>query len=273
MGSRPFENLYIYLVNGTLKASDEASLGQAFIGNWVEEGSAFLFFSAPAEKEVAGLLKRCGELTLLDSFHFTYDNWQGGGLDPLKIGPFLVVAPWVESPPESGHTKIILDPGVVFGNCLHPTTRTCLEALSLTAHHSPLGRVLDLGTGTGILAIAAALLGAERALAVDFNPLCVKTALQNIVLNGLEERIEAVQGKAEDFAKEAADLVVANIQFEVIREFLKRSHAAGHQRMIISGQMRSQSRDLKRLLEDSGYNVLREWDHDMTWFTTMTERC
>lgn len=272
MDSRPFQNLYIYLVNGTLTAVDEMALGASFIGNWVENSSAFLFFSAPAENQVARLLEKRRELRLEDNFHFTYEDWQGGGLDSLKIGRFMVVPPWLESPSHDGGIKILLDPGVVFGNCLHPTTRTCLEALSLIADRSPLGRVLDLGTGTGILAIAAILLGAEEALAVDFNPLCVKTAAGNFELNGLADRAKAVQGKAEDFAKESADVVLANIQHEVIREFLKRNTPVGTQTLIISGQMRSQSRDLKLQLKSLGYRNLREWDHDMTWFTVLAEK-
>ncbi|HKI50168.1 MAG TPA: 50S ribosomal protein L11 methyltransferase [Desulfobacteria bacterium] len=271
MVSRPFVDLYIYLLNGTVTPLDEASLGETFIGNWVEEKSAFLFFSAPAEKEMAGLLEKRGELRLEDNFHFTYEDWQGGGLDTLEIGPFMVIPPWLGSPSDTDRIKILLDPGVVFGNCLHPTTRSCLEALSLMADQSPLGYVLDLGTGTGILAIAAALLGAETVLAVDFNPLCVKTAARNFEINGLAKRVKAVQGKAEDFAKESADLVVANIQHEVIRDFLSRNNAAGAQTLIISGQMRSQSRDLKMQLKSLGYGTLWEWDHDMTWFTVLAK--
>jgi len=269
--SKP-ENLYIYLVNGTLTELDETVLGGTFMGNWVEENSAFLFFSAPAEKQVAGLLKNRRELRLEDSYHFTYEDWQGGGLDTLKIGPFLVVPPWLESPAAEGYIKILLDPGVVFGNCLHPTTRTCLEALFLLSKQTHMGHVLDLGTGTGILAIAAVLLGAEKTLAVDFNPLCVKTAARNVELNGLRDRVKAVRGKAEDFAEETADLVVANIQYDVIRDFLKKYIPAKPQTLIISGQMRSQSRDLKMQLKSLGYHTLKEWDHDMTWFTILVEK-
>jgi len=270
--AKPYEELYIYLLNGTLAASDEDELGSGFIGNWVEGNNAFLFFHSPAEEKLDRFLQNKPELHIEDRFRFPYEEWQGGGLDPLKIGPFLVIPPWLESPPDEGFIKILLDPGVVFGNCLHPTTHTCLEALSLAADRSPLGRVLDLGTGTGILAIAATLLGAEKTLAVDFNPLCVKTAEQNFALNGLAKRATAVQGKAEDFAKERADLILANIQFEVIREFLNRSIPDGPRRLIISGQMRSQWRDLKMQLESAGYHTLKEWDHDMTWFTVLAEK-
>jgi len=220
--SKP-ENLYIYLISGTLTESNETALGGTFMGNWVEGNSAFLFFSAPAENQVAGLLKNRRELHLEDSYHFTYEDWQGGGLDTLKIGPFLVVPPWQESPAAKGRIKILLDPGVVFGNCLHPTTKTCLEALSIVAKRTRIDHVLDLGTGTGILAIAAVQLGALTALAVDFNPLCVKTAAGNFELNGLGTQVRAVEGKAEDFAEEKADLLVANIQHDVIRDFLKKS--------------------------------------------------
>ena len=268
----PYEELYIYLLNGILAASDEGKLGNSFIGNWVEGNNAFLFFHSPADKTLDRFLRDKPELHIEDRFRFSYEEWQGGGLDPLKIGPFQVIPPWLESPPDEGFIKILLDPGVVFGNCLHPTTRTCLEALSLAADQSPIGHVLDLGTGTGILAIAATLLGAEQTLAVDFNPLCVKTAEKNFALNALTERIRAVQGKAEDFADERADLVLANIQFDVIREFLSRSIPDGSRRLIISGQMRSQSRDLKMQLKRTGYHTLKEWDHDMTWFTVLAER-
>jgi ribosomal protein L11 methyltransferase len=272
MASRPYEKLYIYLVNGTLTQSDESRLNDTFIGNWVEGNSAFLFFSAPAEKQVSDLVKHGRELRLEDSYHFTYEDWQGGGLDTLPIGPFTVVPPWMDQPAEKGRIKIILDPGVVFGNCLHPTTRTCLEALPLIADQSPLGRVLDLGTGTGILAIAAVFLGAEEALAVDFNPLCVKTAARNIRLNGLESCVRAVQGKAEDFAKEAVDLVVANIHHEVVNDYLRRNGHHKPRTLLISGQMRSEFRDLKIQLKNLGYHTLREWDHDMIWHTILAQR-
>jgi ribosomal protein L11 methyltransferase len=132
--------------------------------------------------------------------------------------------------------------------------------------------VLDLGTGTGILAIAAVLLGAQKAVAVDFNPLCVKTANRNIELNGLGERAEAVRGMAKDFAEKKADLLIANIQHDVIRDFLKKHTPAKPQTLIISGQMRSQSRDLKAQLNILGYHTLKEWDHEMTWFTILAEK-
>ncbi len=272
MMPKPFEDLYIYLLSGGLRESDETGLGDAFIGNWVEGESSFLFFSAPARDRVNALIEKQGELRLEDEFHFTYEEWQGGGLDTLIIGPFMVIPPWMDRPETERHIKILLDPGVVFGNCLHPTTRTCLKALPLIAERSPLGRVLDLGTGTGILAVAAARLGAEHVLAVDLNPLCVRTAGHNIRLNGLESHVRAVHGKAEDFTEETVDLVMANIHHQVVSDFLRRNGNHKPRTLLISGQMRSESRDLKEQLKNLGYQIVREWDHDMTWYTVMAGR-
>jgi ribosomal protein L11 methyltransferase len=121
--SPPYEDLYIYLIKGLLRQDDEALLGNDFLGNWVEEGSSFLFFSRPSRSRITRLLAARPDLELDDEFHFAYEEWQGGGLDPLAIEPFLIVPPWLERGPQQGLITILLDPGVVFGNCHHPTTK------------------------------------------------------------------------------------------------------------------------------------------------------
>ncbi|MBW1782622.1 MAG: 50S ribosomal protein L11 methyltransferase [Deltaproteobacteria bacterium] len=268
----PYQELYIYLIKGMVRQDDEASLGDHFLGNWVEEESSFLFFSRPSNRFITRLLNARPDLELDDNYHFSYDAWQGGGLDPLEIGEFLIVPPWLESDHKEGLIKILLDPGVVFGNCLHPTTRDCLKALSLTAKQAPLGRVLDVGTGTGILAIAAARLGAETVLAVDLNPLCVKTANKNIEMNDLQEIIHVRGAKAEELTHDPADMILANIHYDVIKRFLKKGRFQDNVNLIISGLMRSQYRDVKTQLEQRGFNLLCEWDHEMTWFTVLASR-
>ncbi len=168
--------------------------------------------------------------------------------------------------------QIILDPGVVFGNGLHPTTRDCLRALAFAGRQRPFDRVLDLGTGTGILAVAAALLGAKKVLAVDLNPLCVRTANENVRLNDLNGIIQVVEGPAEDFVNEAADLVIANIHKEIIGRLLQKEGFRKKDRLIISGLMRSQYREIKAQLGSYDFRIVQEWDYDMTWFTMLAEK-
>jgi len=269
--SPPCPDLYIYLMKGVLREKDEEFLGNAFIGNWVEGDSSFLFFSSPSRERVMGLLNYCPDLGLDDDYHFSYDEWQGGGLDVLEIDPFVIAPPWLENRPDNNAIKILLDPGVVFGNCLHPTTRDCLRALSLVSGETELGRVLDLGTGTGVLAIAAAFLGAKNILAIDLNPLCVKTAYKNVELNHQEKVISVIEGEAGDFVDEPVDLIIANIHHEVVRSLLEKGSFKEKTKLIISGLMRSQCREVKKQLERRDFKLLREWDHDTTWFTILTE--
>jgi ribosomal protein L11 methyltransferase len=267
----PYRDLYIYLISGLVRDDDEVVLGDTFLGNWVEEDSSFLFFEKPAEKPLIRLLKRRSDLELVDDYYFTYEQWQGGGLDALRIEGFLIVPPWGKTVSTEGLIRIFLDPGVVFGNCLHPTTRDCFRAIACAYRKRPFSRVLDLGTGTGVLALAVALLGAERVIAADLNPLCVKTAYKNVRLNGLDEIIDAVEKPAEDFYDEPADLVVANIHHAVISDLMKRRVFRKKDRVILSGLMRSQAREVKTQLVSNHFRLLREWDHEMTWFTFLAE--
>jgi ribosomal protein L11 methyltransferase len=265
----PYHDLYVYELSGLAPEGIQFFLDDGFIGNWVEGNSSYLFFENSAERAVVQLLKKYPGLELVDDYHITYDQWQGGGLDPARIGPFLIRPPWVEESPRHGLIEILLDPSVVFGNGLHPTTRDCLEALAYFAGRRPLKRVMDLGTGTGILALAAAFLGAERVVAVDLNPLCVQTAERNVKLNNLEGRVFVTRGVAEDSVNEPADLVVANIHYDVVKRLLERVGFEKKKQLIVSGLMRTQARDIKDRLEGLRFKVERDWDHEMTWYTIL----
>ncbi len=137
----------------------------------------------------------------------------------FRIGRRLVIKPtWRDYSAQPGDIVIALDPGMAFGSGLHPTTRLCLEALE--DHICPGARVLDVGTGSGILAIAAARLGASRVLAVDTDPLAVRIAQENIVLNQVQAVVDARQGTVptSHLRPPGADLVLANILAETIVE-------------------------------------------------------
>jgi ribosomal protein L11 methyltransferase len=265
----PYEDLFIYLIEGRVTDEDEQTCGEHFMGNWVEDNTSFLFFSAPSDGIVSELLQRRADLALIEDYHFSYEQWQGDRSKALTIEDFFIVPPWEEVEPEEGKMKIMLDPGVVFGTGLHPTTRDCLRALIYLHRQCPVGEVVDLGTGTGILALAAVYLGAKKVLAVDLNPLSVRTAKKNVVLNGLEGAIEVIEGQAEDFVDEKGDLIVANLHHEMIVKLIEKKGFQAKIWSIISGMMRSEAREVKLQLGRYNLKVIHEWDHEATWYTLL----
>ncbi|MDQ2888018.1 MAG: 50S ribosomal protein L11 methyltransferase [Chloroflexota bacterium] len=142
-----------------------------------------------------------------DYFHVTH------------IGRRLVIRPsWREYMPKAHEVVLTLDPGMAFGTGLHPTTRMCLEELEKRVQ--PGMRVLDVGTGSGILSIAAAKLGAESVYAIDNSSVAAESAAANVALNSLSERVNVVLGILDDAKAERLaghyDLVLANIIAHVI---------------------------------------------------------
>lgn len=264
-----YRDLYIYYLEGSLKREEEPHLGLTFLGNWAEEDSSFLFFTQPSKHLVQRIIDKDKRLRLIDEFHFTYEEWIGGKVIPRKVSRFLIVPPWEDHQQNEGELKMLLNPGVVFGTSLHPTTRDSLLALLEISDELPSYKVLDLGTGTGILAIGAALLGAKRVLAVDNNPLAVKTAILNVKLNGLEESIEVRENLAEDIVELPSDLLIANIHYDIILKLIKAGGFLKRKYFILSGLMRSQARNIKLELSQSPTEIIREWNNDTVWHTIL----
>ncbi len=146
---------------------------------------------------------------------------------PQRVGERVVVVPsWERYPPASHEVVVALDPGMAFGTGTHPTTRLCLEALEQLVQ--PGMTVLDVGTGSGILAIAAARLGATTVVALDTDPVAVAAARENVQLNGLGHVVRvalgSIGGRGELRLEEPRaaprrsrfDLVVANLTAAII---------------------------------------------------------
>ncbi len=143
-----------------------------------------------------------------------------------RVGRRVVVKPtWRQYAPQRDDIVIELDPGMAFGTGLHPTTRLCIQALEDTVQQG--ARVLDLGTGSGILALAAARLGAGTVLALDVDPVAVRIARENVAANGLGELIRVEQGGSPPSPSSGPfDLIVANIIARVIAELAQPLAAA-----------------------------------------------
>ena len=266
----PHQELYIYYLKGRLKA-DGTMLPDTCIGNWEEEEDSFLFFSRPAYEQVERLLSRQPQLSYIDSYHMPYEQWLGEIFTTFEHGKFRVIPPWETSPDQKttsgAKLSILLDPGLVFGTGTHPTTRDCLEALELAAGPNAFNTVLDLGTGTGLLALAAAKLGCKGVVAVDLNYLAAKTAERNVRLNGLQNRVVTVQGRAEDMIAYPADLVIANIHYHVMRQLVNDKGFLTKKNFILSGLLRSEAKDIVEILARHPVKIIKQWTHEGIWHT------
>ena len=139
------------------------------------------------------------------------EDWQNGWrkyYHPMEIGSRLAVVPsWQQY--DTDRVKLILDPGLAFGTGGHETTSLCMEALDERVRGGE--RVLDIGTGSGILAIAALKLGAASAEGVDIDPVAVRTAGENAALNGVQDKLTVLVGDLSDKASGTYDIITANI--------------------------------------------------------------
>ena len=139
------------------------------------------------------------------------EDWQNGWrkyYHPMDVGQRLAVVPsWQDY--ETSRVKLILDPGLAFGTGGHETPNLCLEVLDERVRGGE--RVLDIGTGSGILAIAALKLGAAVAEGVDIDPVAVRTAGENAALNGVADKLTVLVGDLSDKASGKYDIITANI--------------------------------------------------------------
>lgn len=184
---------------------------------------------------------------------------------PVRVGRRLVVKPsWEDYPAGEDDLVIEMDPGMAFGCGTHATTSLCLELLE---KHTRAGTtVYDVGTGSGILAIAAARLGAGQVVAVDLDPVACRVAAENVERNGVADHVRVVQGNLLDLVEGRADLVVSNIITSVIMGFAPdaaRALAPGGI-FLASGIIRERANEVRSVLEASGLTV-REQLEEGEW--------
>jgi len=185
----------------------------------------------------------------------------------LRVGKRIVIKPlWQEHKPRPDEVVIELDPSVAFGTGLHPTTRMCLRALE--EHLKPGDKVLDLGTGSGILAIAAAKLGAGSVLALDNDPLAVRAARANVQSNGVQDIVTVEHGSL-DKATEEFELVLVNILARVIIELaaqglVDRVRPTGL--MIAAGIIEKQEGEVTAAFREHEIEIVERWK-EKDWVT------
>jgi len=265
---RPDTQLFIYYIEGVIPPDHRVD-HTSFIGNWVEDDFSFLFFTQPASETVQTILSSFPDYTLIDEYEMSYGEWQGGNVEPIRIGRFILNPTWIKASPAENEIAITLASGVVFGNGGHPTTQACLEAMEIACNGNKTKSMLDLGSGTGVLALAGAELGCDKVLAVDFNYLATKTARTNVAINGLEKQILVVNGKAEDHLSHSTDLLVANIHYDVMKELVKQEGFYKQKWFILSGLLTSEAEKILSYLKEQPVLILKRWGEGEVWHTIL----
>ncbi len=187
---------------------------------------------------------------------------------PTKVGERIIVKPgWEDYEAADGELVIEMDPGMAFGSGLHETTSMCIKALekdlgdgserAYDPSRYPI-KVLDVGTGTGILAMAAVLLGADEALGIDIDDEAVRVANENIAKNGLGGRISIMRGNLMEGIDYEPDIIVANLMADLV---VMLSPAAAAQLRpgglyITSGILDIKEEVVKKAIEDAGFDII-----------------
>ncbi len=186
------------------------------------------------------------------------ENWKKY-FHATEIGEKLAIVPsWEEYDNKSGRSILNIDPGAAFGTGTHATTSLCLELLE--DYILPETKMLDVGCGSGILAIASVLLGAKSALGVDIDAQSVKTAKENASINNMTENTEFIVGDLADKVTGKYGVVCANIVADVIIKLLKDISRFMEQDgvLIISGIIDIRKDDVLSAVEANGFSVIKE---------------
>ncbi|MDG2991153.1 50S ribosomal protein L11 methyltransferase [Candidatus Synechococcus calcipolaris G9] len=196
-----------------------------------------------------------------DWAHSWQDYWH-----PINVGDRLIICPdWREPPPLGERLLLKLDPGMAFGTGTHPTTQLCLEALEMQLDDTfePLGSVAiaDIGCGSGILSVAAILLGAEKVYAVDTDPLAVTATLKSRDLNLVTAQQLVVSQGSHEKIPVTVDGILCNILADVIGDIIPHLSRIikPHTWAIFSGLLLEQANDLTEILETHGWQVGSVW--------------
>ncbi|ALF12115.1 50S ribosomal protein L11 methyltransferase [Parageobacillus thermoglucosidasius] len=177
--------------------------------------------------------------------------------NPVKISEkFTIVPTWETYEPVSSDELIIeLDPGMAFGTGTHPTTVMCIQALE--KYVKPGDTVIDVGTGSGILSIAAAMLGAKAVRALDLDPVAVDSARLNVKLNKVQHIVTVSQNNLLDHIEERANVIVANILAEIILRFADDAYRLleNNGYFITSGIIQAKKQEVKDGLIKAGFTI------------------
>lgn len=262
--------LYIYLIQGMIDATHEPR-HSSYLGTWVEQGFSYLFFLEPCELLIKELLSRSVELRFVDLQVLSYGQWQDYPGVPSSFGQWTVFSSRDELFDPANPDHIYLHPGLVFGSGMHPTTSTCLEQIQRISGNDLVRSMVDIGTGTGILAIGAAKWGVKRIVGIDNVLLSARTACRNVIMNRLEDQIMIIQGDARKLPVAGADLLVANIHYSILQPLITPDLCNQYRWFVFSGIAADEAGELIAHLKKLPFEITFEHVSDNYWLTIAGE--
>ena len=265
---------YLFGRYGKGVSTELAGDGQVLLRTYITKGSRQRMARIDVGVRLVGSIEPIGDLIVreLPEDEDWMNSWKSH-FKILRIGQHLVIKPtWLELESDTGPDDIVieLDPGIAFGTGYHPTTATCLEAME--QHITPDMTVLDLGSGSGILTIAAIKLGAEQVIALDIDGQAVSAARRNFRRLGINKQVKLGQGSVPHptARPKSIDLAVANISARGVVDrcpFILTALKPGGL-FIASGLLNTQKQEVAVVLEPVGFSLINEWPQE-DWVTLL----
>ncbi len=252
-----YDRLYVYYLD---RRDVVVPSHPDLIGTWIEDEQAILFFHS-RQDELIEKLCRQEQVAVIYRADLDYQDWEAGvAITSFASSHIRVVPVWERVRDQDDRATIVLDPSVIFGSGFHATTRLCLETLEalLVESGTTINSMLDLGTGTGLLAIAAAILGVKQVEALDNNPLAIAVAEKNIRLNNCMDRVRAREfDLLAGLPDMRRDLVILNLYKGLLEQLFARPDFWQARYYLVSGFLPGMEADLLAALPPGMHMVDR----------------